>query len=335
MASAMLAVGTRLRPTGVFDQYWRFAYERMRTFVRRKRGDLILTEDPIIARFRFTNAYRVIDRVTQYLIAHVVKNCSDAREVFLRTLLFKIFNKIETWELLESAFGRISVNGFRWEEASAVLAKAIDAGQTIYSAAYIMPSPSFGLRYKHENHLALLRSLVESDTASRWAEAKSLRELYAILIAVPSFGRFLAFQYAIDLNYSDCVAFDEDSFVVAGPGAVDGISKCFENGGQLESETVIAAVTKDQQAHFDRLGLDFPGLYGRPLKLIDCQNLFCEISKYSRVSHPHIQGAAKRTTIKQAYRRRGAPIEDLAFPRSWSLEPQKDYEDAVPSVLPR
>src|ERR1700722_10412194 len=143
MASAMLAVRTRLRPTGVFDQYWRFAYERMRTFVRRKRGDLILTEDPIIARFRFTNAYRVIDRVTQYLIAHVVKNCSDAREVFLRTLLFKIFNKIETWELLESAFGRISVNGFRWEEAGAVLAKTIDAGQTIYSAAYIMPSPSF------------------------------------------------------------------------------------------------------------------------------------------------------------------------------------------------
>jgi hypothetical protein len=277
----------------------------------------------------------VIDRVTQYLITHVVQNCSDVREVFFKTLLFKIFNKIETWELLESTVGRISVDGFRWAEADAVLSRAIDAGQTIYSAAYIMPSPSFGLRHKHENHLALLRSLVEADTASRWAEAKSLRELYAMLRDVPSFGRFLAFQYAIDLNYSDCVAFDEDSFVVAGPGAVDGISKCFENGSQLEPEAVIAAVTEDQRAQFDRLGLDFPGLYGRPLKLIDCQNLFCEISKYSRVSHPHVQGAAKRTTIKQAYRRRGAPIENLAFPRSWSLEPQRDYEDCVPAVVPR
>lgn len=335
MASALVTFKRGLRPTDVFDQYWRFAYERMRTFVRRKRGDLILTEDPIIAQFRFTNAYRVIDRVTQYLITHVVQNCSDVREVFFKTLLFKIFNKIETWELLESTVGRISVDGFRWAEADAVLSRAIDAGQTIYSAAYIMPSPSFGLRYKHENHLALLRSLVEADTASRWAEAKSLRELYAILRDVPSFGRFLAFQYAIDLNYSDCVAFDEDSFVVAGPGAVDGISKCFENGSQLEPEAVIAAVTEDQRVQFDRLGLDFPGLYGRPLKLIDCQNLFCEVSKYSRVSHPHVQGAAKRTNIKQAYRRRGAPIEDLAFPRSWSLEPQRDYEDCVPAVVPR
>ncbi|HVN70137.1 MAG TPA: nucleotide kinase domain-containing protein [Candidatus Binatia bacterium] len=335
MRSAVLTVGGRLRATDVFDEYWRFAYERMRTFVRRKRGDLVLTEDPIIARFRFTNAYRVIDRVTQYLIAHVVQNCSDAREVFFRTLFFKIFNKIETWELLESGLGRISPKKFGWAEADAVLLRALEAGQTIYSAAYIMPSPNFGLRRKHENHLALLRSLVESDMASRWAYTKSLRQLYAVLRTVPSFGRFLAFQYAIDLNYSDCVAFDEDSFVVAGPGAVDGISKCFENGGQLEPEAVIAAVTEGQQAQFERLGLDFPGLYGRPLKLIDCQNLFCEISKYSRVSHPHVQGAAKRTTIKQAYHRRGAPIEDLAFPRSWSLEPRRGYEDCVPSLVPR
>jgi alpha-glutamyl/putrescinyl thymine pyrophosphorylase clade 1 len=335
MARAFLTLEGKLCPTAVFDQYWKFAFERMRTFVRRKRGDLILTEDPIIAQFRFTNAYRVIDRCTQYLIARVIQNYSDPREVFFRTLLFKIFNKIETWELLESALGQISVERFPWSEAAAVLLREIDAGQTIYSAAYIMPSPSFGFRYKHENHLALLRSLVDNDTASHWADAKSLRQLYTILRGVPSFGRFLAFQYAIDLNYSDCVEFDENSFVVAGPGAIDGISKCFENGNCTEPEVVIAAVTKNQEAQFDRLGLDFCGLYGRPLKLIDCQNLFCEISKYSRVSHPHIQGVAKRATIKQSYRRRATPIDNLAFPRSWLLEPKKDYEARVPSLVPR
>lgn len=333
MAKAARMFETALRPTAVFDQYWKFALERMRAFVRRKRGDLVLTDDPIIAQFRFTNAYRVIDRVTQYLISHVQKSRSDARDVFFGTLLFKIFNKVETWQLLEADIGPLSIDDFPWERAEAVLAHAIESGRRIYSAAYIMPSPNFGRRYKHENHLALLRSLVESDVASRWAEAKSLRELYLVLRDVPSFGKFLAFQYAIDLNYSDCVAFEEDSFVVAGPGAVDGISKCFENGAQLEPETVIAAVTESQQSEFERLDLDFPGLYGRPLKLIDCQNLFCEISKYSRVSHPHIQGSANRTSIKQSYRRNGAPIEDLAFPKSWSLDQCKSFEDAVPAVF--
>ncbi|HEY6325387.1 MAG TPA: nucleotide kinase domain-containing protein [Candidatus Cybelea sp.] len=333
MAKATRVFEKGLRPTPVFDQYWKFALERMRAFVRRKRGDLVLTDDPIIAQFRFTNAYRVIDRVTQYLISHVQRSRSDARDVFFGTLLFKIFNKIETWELLESEVGPLSVDAFPWERAEATLARAIEAGRRIYSAAYIMPSPNFGRRYKHENHLALLRSLVESDVASHWADAKSLRELYLILRDVQSFGRFLAFQYAIDLNYSECVAFEEDSFVVAGPGAVDGISKCFENGAQAEPETVIAAVTESQEAEFERLDLDFPGLYGRPLKQIDCQNLFCEISKYSRVSHPHVQGSANRTIIKQSYRRNGAPIEDLSFPRSWLLEPRKSFEDAVPAVF--
>lgn len=333
MAKPSRTFSNGLRPTAVFDQYWKFAMERMRAFVRRKRGDLVLTADPIIAHFRFTNAYRVIDRVTQYLISHVQERRADARDVFFRTLLFKIFNKIETWELLESAVGSLSVAAFSWESAEAALAQAVDAGHRIYSAAYIMPSPHFGRRYKHENHLALLRSLIDSDLASRWADAKTLRELYLVLRDVPSFGRFLAFQYAIDLNYSECVAFEEDSFVVAGPGAIDGISKCFENGAELEPEAVIAAVTEGQESEFERLGLDFPGLYGRPLKFIDCQNLFCEISKYSRVSHPHVQGSANRTTIKQTYHRRGAPIEGLSFPRSWSLEAQKSYEDAVPSII--
>src|SRR3546814_5259976 len=43
-------------------------------------------------------------------------------------------------------------------------------------------------------------------------------------------------------------------------------------------------------------------LFGRQLHLIDCQNLFCEISKYTRVSHPDIAGVSGRTTIKQEYR---------------------------------
>lgn len=335
MSKPLRVAGVTLRPTPVYDTYWRFANERQRTYYRKKRGDLTVTADPIIAAFRFTNAYRAIDRVSQYLVSNVIPTSEkDPRDLFLRILLFKIFNKIETWELIENSLGEVHATSFEWDAADEVLARALAAGVKIYSAAYIMPSPAFGKKLKHSNHLHLLRNLTEKNLSASWAGVPSLSALYRQLLDVPSFGRFLAYQYAIDLNYSDATQFDEDSFVVAGPGALDGISKCFENAGAVEPEAIIAAVTERQEQEFSRLGLRFPGLYGRPLKRIDCQNLFCEVSKYSRVSHPHIGGVSKRTSIKQTYKPRPAALREPTFPASWKICPAKAYEDAVDAVLP-
>jgi alpha-glutamyl/putrescinyl thymine pyrophosphorylase clade 1 len=335
MPKPLMVGGVKLRPTPVYDAYWRFADERQRAYYRKKRGDLILTADPIIATFRFTNAYRAIDRVSQYLVSHVIpKSRRDSRDLFFRILLFKIFNKIETWELLESALGEAHADDFDWDSADRELARALTAGDKIYSAAYIMPSPAMGRRLKHSNHLLLLRHLMRRRISAAWIDARSLSALYRELLSVPSFGRFLAFQYAIDLNYADVTRFDEDSFVVAGPGAIDGISKCFENADVVQPETTIAAVVERQEEEFGRLGLQFPGLYGRPLKRIDCQNLFCEVSKYSRVSHPHVPGVAKRTNVKQTYKPKCVALGDPQFPQSWGICPARVYEDAVAPALP-
>ena len=74
-------------------------------------------------------------------------------------------------------------------------------------------------------------------------------------------------------------------------------------------------MTDRQDAEFKRLGLEFPGLFGRRLQPIDCQNLFCEISKYARVAHPDIVGIANRTRIKQSYRpnRRPVPLPTISW----------------------
>jgi len=88
----------RLTPTPVFDAYWRFAAERQEIFFRRHRryNSPRLTDDPVLAEFKFTNAYRASDRVSQYLIREVIYNdaySNDPSEVFFRIILFKIFNK--------------------------------------------------------------------------------------------------------------------------------------------------------------------------------------------------------------------------------------------------
>ena len=74
-----------------------------------------------------------------------------------------------------------------------------------------------------------------------------------------------------------------------GPGARDGIRKCFGRAADGIESDVIRYMADYQEEHFARLGLQFNGLRGRSLQLIDCQNLFCEVDKYARVAHPDIQ----------------------------------------------
>ena len=312
-----------LVPTEVYDTYWRFASERQAVYYRRLADPFgPWTSDPIISGYRFTNAYRAADRVSQYLISEVQyrEDRSQApAEIFFRTILFKIFNKIDTWEELEDGLGLISWQSADLSKISDMLGNIIRSGRRIYSAAYIMPSPAFGHERKHENHLAMLARMMDDGLPGKLERSRGLAEVYESILSYPGLGPFLAFQYAIDLNYSSFIDFDESDFVVAGPGALDGISKCFSDTGGLTAAEIITIMVDRQESEFSRLGLPFAGLFGRPLKPIDCQNLFCEISKYARVAHPEFAGVSGRTRIKQKYRSERASPAQPYFPPKWGL----------------
>lgn len=130
-----------------------------------------------------------------------------------------------------------------------------------------------------------------------------MEEAFSVLRSYPTMGDFLAFQMLIDLNYSTLLHFDEMDYVVAGPGARDGIRKCFGVEARGIESAVIRYMADAQAEHFARLRLGFTGLNGRPLQLIDCQNLFCEVDKYARVAHPEVPGLSGRSRIKQSSRR--------------------------------
>ena len=312
-----------MTPTVVFDTYWRFAAERLAIFYRRYSDPVgPWTSDLILRTYRFTNAYRAADRVSQYLIREVQTRSDrpqNAPEVFFRTMLFKIFNRIDTWEALEKRLGPLEWDRIDLSKVDRTLEVLRVSGRKIYSAAYIMPSPALGHKRKHSNHLALLRQMMEDRLPERVRQEPSLRSIYELILRYPGIGPFLAFQFTIDLNYSSMMDFEESEFVVAGPGALDGISKCFADTGGLSGDDIIYWMVDHQDAEFSRMGLDFPGLFGRRLQPIDCQNLFCEISKYARVAHPEVSGVANRTRIKQSYRPSGLPAPQPRFPARWRL----------------
>lgn len=325
--------GRTLKTTPVYDTYWRFAGKRQELFMRRVAGaSPPWSDDPVIAAHRFTNAYRAADRVSQYLIRHVIYEGSQtAEEVYFRTLLFKLFNRIGTWEHLASKLGPLTWRGFDFERYARVLDAVIGRGERIYSAAYIMPSPSFGSDRKHRNHLRLIEHMMRDGAPRRIARARSLQQVFDILRSYPSLGDFLAFQFTIDLNYSELVDFSEMDFVVAGPGARDGIRKCFSDTAGLSEAEIIRVVADRADAEFGRLGIRFQPLWGRALQLIDCQNLFCEVDKYARVVHPEIQGESGRTRIKQRFTARPEPLPQW-YPPKWRLKVPASASQPKPQV---
>lgn len=310
------------KPSVVFETYWRFAAARQDVFFKRFEGvPPPWTDDPILQTYKFTNAYRASDRVSQYLIRNVMYEGSQtAEDVFFRTILFKLFNKIETWELLKSSVGGISYEEFSLAAYDDVLTRAMANGVRIYSAAYIMPSGSriFQTDRKHRAHLALLTRMMEDEVPKRVSDARSMKEVFLLLRSYPLIGDFLAYQFATDLNYSNLCDFDEMQFVVPGPGALDGIRKCFASLGGLNEADIIKVVADRQAMEFERLGINFRSLWGRPLQLIDCQNLFCEVDKYARVKHPDVTGISQRIRIKQNFRMTPKPIA-LWYPPKWKI----------------
>jgi thymidylate kinase len=311
-----------VKPTEVFDTYWRFASERQNIFFRKLAGlRPPWTSDPILERHKFTNAYRASDRVSQYLIRHVIyEGDQTPEELFFRIILFKIFNRIETWQLLQREIGILTYADYTFQQYDAVLSKAMADGVKIFSAAYVMPAGEsiIGFTKKHRNYLKLLERMLDDEVPDRITEMRSMRQVFELLRSYPMMGDFLAYQYTIDINYSILTSFSEMTFVIPGPGARNGIRKCFSDPGGLNEIDIIRLVTERQNKEFERLDIKFRSLWGRSLQLIDCQNLFCEVDKYARVAHPDIKGIDSRSRIKQIYQPRLLPIS-YWYPPRWGL----------------
>lgn len=310
------------RPTVVFDTYWEFAAKRQEIFFRRHEGaPPPWTNDPILKKHKFTNAYRASDRVSQYLIRKVIyEGDQSAEEVFFRTLLFKFFNRIATWEALLQSLGSISYRDYRFDLYDAILTKRMAEGDRVFSAAYIMPTGGgkLGFDRKHSIYLKLLESMMEDHVPAKITAMRTMRQVFELIRSYPLMGDFLAYQYTIDLNYSNLTNFSEMEFVIPGPGARDGIRKCFTDLGGLDEMDLIRRVADHQEVEFERLGIEFKNLWGRPLQLIDCQNLFCEVDKYARIAHPEVQGITGRTRIKQVYQY-GQERLKYWYPPKWGI----------------
>lgn len=303
----------------VFNTYWKFAAERQNIFFRKLQGKAPpYTKDPILRAYKFCNVYRASDRVSQFLIKSVIYGGGvDKKDTLFRIFLFRLLNRIETWIKLEEILGQVMLKNFNFASYSKALQQISNNGP-IYGNAFILcANKAFGFDRKHQNHLALLEKVfVKENIVNRLLSTKSLEDLFYELKKLPLIGDFMAYQIAIDFNYSEVFDFSENDFVVAGPGAVRGIKKCFYNPNSRDFTSIIHWMVENQEQEFKRLGIDFKDLWGRPLHAIDCEGLFCEVDKYSRIKFPKLK--SNRVRIKTKYKPSSGKIKYF-YPPKWGI----------------
>lgn len=307
---------------GVYELYWYFASERQQVFMKRVAGlPGPWTSDLILQEYKFCNVFRAADRVSQYMIRNVCyrdEECTPEDRLF-QIVAFRMFSKIETWQSVRTFLGRSpTLDDLNTGDFTRALEHAKQQGGSIYTGAFILcATDAYGQKLKHLNHVELFRQMFLIDRlGEKLLFAKSLGEIYDLLHDYPLLGDFMSYQIAIDLNYSNLINFSENEFTKAGPGALRGIKKVFEDLGDYTPAEVIMWMVENQKQEFERLGLPFDGLFGRPLQAIDCQGLFCETDKYCRKAVPELTSA--RSRIKTRFTATKTPI-DLFFPPKWGI----------------
>lgn len=177
------------------DTFFYLMTERHRIYRKRAAGlPFPWTTDPVLLDNRFCNVYRVLDRGTQYVVNEVInKGPQDHRETCFRVMLYKLFNRIPTWEYIVQKLGTPTWETFDIAKYGRVL-RARLLSSPIYTSAYQIPAPKLGYPTSYMNHLRQLQMMMDDDVPTLLLRKTSLKDAFKLIESYPGMGPFLGLQ---------------------------------------------------------------------------------------------------------------------------------------------
>ena len=174
--------GRVLTATPVFDTYWRFAAKRQEVFFKRVKGAKPpWTNDPVIAGYRFTNAYRAADRVSQYLIRHVIyKGSQQVEEVYSASSCSSCSIASRRGKHFVTALV-LRRGALRWSTVRQGVRRPVLRWRAPLRCCVHHAVSGAWAHSKASEHLALLEHMMRSRAPLQVARAKSLRSVFEIL----------------------------------------------------------------------------------------------------------------------------------------------------------
>lgn len=272
--------------SGIFGMYRSFVFFRHRIWTLRQEGEPQPWAPPayfLLNSKKFTNVFRVLDPGSQYVVEMLQEPGLEPRDALARAILYRFTNRPQTWDHLKNVYGRWPVA----DDMNADLVQALHEtpdGQ-IFSGAYIiMPTPG-KVGDKAAGAVALAGHLTARGGPESVVEqvvgAATPRAAYEALRGHAGMGDFMSMQILTDWGYY-WPGYDENDFVIAGPGSRRGVVELFPNGTNLSVEEVLRWVRDDWWQDISCPTIPMPGNVHRAPSLMDIQNTFCEFFKYMR-----------------------------------------------------
>lgn len=124
-----------------------------------------------------------------------------------------------------------------------------------------------------------------------------------LLNKVEGLGPFLAYQIWVDFTYNPDYPFSENHFTIAGPGCRAGIDLLFLDKDGMTHEECIFWLRDNQDDVYRQYGYDRNDFWSaeephdRCMNVMQLENMFCELSKYTRCVEAVMRGEKPRGKV--------------------------------------
>lgn len=258
------------------------------------------TTDPVLRDFRFTNIRREHDKESKWVIEHIANNPELSYEdKLLNVILFRLYNKHETAELISMPFKFSQTPDWNpeWYRSLFEAALVEDPKRVFFTAAFHTVGMKNTLKkvtgesYAPMRILKFIKILINEGLVDDIKACVNQQEVYQTLTDYNGIGRFLAYQFYVDMTYIAEFPFSENEFTVAGPGCVMGLNYLFENRDGMTYEECLFWLRDNLDRLFvEELGKDWDAKRvfwdlpeeDRCFNVMSLENCFCELSKYIR-----------------------------------------------------
>lgn len=297
------------------QMFWYFMNERHKIYVAKEidKKKWPWTRDPILKKFKFTNVFRQLDRVTQEWTQRYMKlqhgKVSD-EDLLFKLCMFRLFNWPPTYDALH-----YEIANKKWNEKKAVkllkerAASGDDEKNQIFTGAYIIPNAG-SERPKIEVICEAVTWVYENrkDLVKRIRKRPSMEKTVNILQNIFTVGPFIAYEIACDLRFTRILndATDINSWANPGPGAKRGIHRLLVGDKDWPRGTPKPNYVRKMRELL--VMAQKPGVLGKhikdcewPFEMREIEHSLCEMDKYLRVKNgegrprsrynPHLSGA--------------------------------------------
>lgn len=258
------------------------------------------TTDQVLRDFRFTNIRREHDKESKWVIEHIANNpelCYEDK--LLNVILFRLYNKHETAELISMPFKFSETPDWNpeWYRGLFEAALVEDPKRVFFTAAFHTVGMKITLKkvtgedYAPMRVLKFMRTLIDTNLVDRIKSCLNQEGVYKELIGYDGIGGFLGYQFYVDMTYIKEFPFSENEFTVAGPGCVRGLNYLFKNRDGMTYEECLFWLRDNLDRLFIKrlrkswspkdLFWDLPE-EDRCFNVMSLENCFCELSKYIR-----------------------------------------------------